>query len=208
MRRRSFFRRFLRWLFYKPNQSFAVIGLVAVALVMSYRWFDREFPGVFVFGSDVNNFVPAVAASNWIAGKPSVIDGDTIEIHGQRIRLYGIDAPESDQQCQYLNGKDWPCGRRAAEELQKFIGQNVVTCTERDRDRYKRIVAVCRLGTKGSDLSGYMVTAGYALAYRRYSMDYVGGEDFARQKGIGMWMGTFQPPWEFRAAKRNGSVTE
>lgn len=143
-----------------------------------------------------------VQANEPIAGKPSVIDGDTIEIHGQRIRLFGIDAPESDQQC-FRGDQPWPCGRRAAQELQTFIGNSIITCTEKDRDRYGRIVAVCRLGTQGTDLSGYMTTQGYALAYRRYSTAYVGGEDFARRKGSGIWMGTFQTPWDYRASKRH-----
>ena len=47
-----------------------------------------------------------------MTGQASVIDGDTIEIHGQRIRLHGIDAPESGQHC-YIDGKRWQCRKDA-----------------------------------------------------------------------------------------------
>jgi endonuclease YncB( thermonuclease family) len=87
------------------------------------------------------------------AGQASVIDGDTIEIRGPRIRLYGIDAPEGAQLC-YRDGAPRPCGRRAAFALADFIGSRRVSCQQRDRDRYGRIVAVCVTG--GDDLSAWM----------------------------------------------------
>ena len=84
--------------------------------------------------------LPAVAVAD-MTGQASVIDGDTLEIHGQRIRLHGIDAPESGQLC-YIGGKRWRCGQRAALALADKIGRRPVACAGRDRDRYGRVVAV------------------------------------------------------------------
>ncbi len=100
-----------------------------------------------------------------IAGVASVIDGDTIEIHGQRIRLHGIDAPESGQTCLDAAGRKWRCGQRAALALQDLIGRRTVTCDERDVDRYGRIVGRCLVGEL--DINEWLVAQGLALAYRQ-----------------------------------------
>ena len=86
------------------------------------------------------------AARGRLEGVASVMDGDTIEIHGARIRLNGIDAPESDQLCQGPDGSKWHYGQKSAFALADFISRAVIRCEPRDRDRYGRIVAVCFKG--------------------------------------------------------------
>lgn len=134
-----------------------------------------------------------------ITGNASVIDGDTIEIHGTRIRLFGIDAPESGQSCS-AQGKNFRCGQRAALALADEIGNQVVNCQVKDRDRYGRVVAVCLAG--GEDINAWMVANGWALAYRNYSHDYVSQEERAAGSKIGMWQGEFVPPWDWRRSRR------
>ncbi len=134
-----------------------------------------------------------------ITGQPRVIDGDTIEIAGQRIRLHGIDAPEASQFC-YLDGKRWQCGEDVGNILSDFISHRTITCQERDRDRYGRIVAVCFVA--GEDLNAWMVLQGLALAYRRYSLDYVDQETDAQLARRGVWATRFVLPWEWRRGKR------
>ena len=134
-----------------------------------------------------------------IAGQASVIDGDTIEIHGTRIWLFGIDAPEGGQTCR-VQDKAFPCGRRAAFALADKIGRHEVECRPKDRDRFGRIVAVCLVG--GEDINGWMVAQGWALAYRHYSVDYVDQERRAQSAKAGMWQGQFEPPWDWRRRTR------
>lgn len=143
--------------------------------------------------------VLASAAQAEIVGRAVAIDGDTIEIHGQRIRLHGIDAPESSQLCHASAGA-WRCGQQAAMMLQNFIGTRPVTCRETARDRHGRIVAVCRAG--GADLGAWAVAQGWALAYRHYSNDYVRQEDEARTARRGIWRGRFAAPWDWRQGQR------
>ncbi len=134
-----------------------------------------------------------------VSGRARVIDGDTMEVNGSRIRLHGIDAPESAQTC-LAGGKRWRCGRHATNALTGWTGGRPVDCEERDRDRYGRIVAVCRLD--GSDLNARLVAEGWALAYRRYSNAYVGEEASAKAAGRGLWQGDFIAPWDWRRGAR------
>ncbi len=136
-----------------------------------------------------------------LVGRASVIDGDTIEIHGLRIRLNGIDAPESRQLCLDAAGKEYRCGQKAALALADYIAlHQPVTCIEVDRDRYKRSVAVCTAG--GADLADWMVRQGHALDWPRYSDGaYVATEREARFNRRGMWSGSFARPWEWRGRK-------
>jgi endonuclease YncB( thermonuclease family) len=136
--------------------------------------------------------LPCSAAD--LAGQASVIDGDTIEIHGQRIKILGIDAPESGQSCKDRKGKVWRCGQVAAFQLAYYIGRSVVTCYDRGTDRYGRLIARCHSGDR--DLSSMLVSSGLAVAYRRYSMDYVDDEEAARDNGDFLWSGEFVMPWD------------
>ena len=141
---------------------------------------------------------PALAKD--VTGPARVIDGDTIEVAGERIRLHGIDAPESKQTCNWP-GKTIPCGRLATLALMDLTAGAEVTCKTREKDRYGRWVAVC-YDPDGFDLGRNMVHTGWALAYRQYSTDYVVTEDKAREAKRGMWKGEFVPPWEWRKGRR------
>ena len=126
-------------------------------------------------------------------------DGDSLKVLGHRVRLHGIDAPESTQTCR-TEGQPWSCGRAVTTALRKRLAGRPVACEERDRDRYGRIVAVCRVA--GEDLNAWMVSQGWALAYRKYSTDYVSQERAAKAARRGLWRGAFVPPWDWRRGKR------
>lgn len=135
-----------------------------------------------------------------VSGVARVIDGDTIEVAGERVRLSGIDAPETRQTCE-IGGLEWPCGRNATANLAQEADGRTVVCRGNKRDRYGRLLAVCYLGD--IDLNGQMVANGWALAYRHYSKQYVSQEAAARASGAGLWRGQFVEPWEWRKQTRH-----
>jgi len=130
-----------------------------------------------------------------LSGIPKVTDGDTVRIGNTRIRLHGIDAPEISQLCE-RKGKQWRCGRESKKALTAIIGNKSLSCTKRDIDRYRRVIAVCRAGS--INLNAWMVENGWAVAYRRYSRDYILDEQDAKASQRGMWSGKFIMPWDWR----------
>ena len=88
-----------------------------------------------------------VAMSDDLIGQATVVDGDTIEIHGNRIRLWGIDAPESTQFCRAEDSDQYRCGAQAANDLDAFIARRPVNCNPISLDRYGRTVATCSVGS-------------------------------------------------------------
>jgi len=127
-----------------------------------------------------------------ITGAARIIDGDSLVIEAQDIRLLGIDAFEMSQTCGQL-----ACGRTAKAELTEFTGDHDVTCQGRDRDHYGRYLMSCT-NYQNQDLAAHMVRSGLAVAYRRYSQDYVDEEEAARSAKSGAWAYWFESPETFR----------
>jgi endonuclease YncB( thermonuclease family) len=131
-----------------------------------------------------------------IYGHPVITDGDTIKISNNKIRLHGIDAPEKKQNCT-KNAKEYNCGIVATEALINKISKNVVKClTQKNKDRYNRFIGVCFVDQE--NLNKWMVRNGYAVAYRRYSKDYILDEDSAKKNKLGLWSGVFLNPEKWR----------
>ncbi|WP_082537306.1 MULTISPECIES: thermonuclease family protein [unclassified Aureimonas] len=165
----------------------------------------RSVTIVLALGMSAN--LSSLAAADEIAGRATVVDGDTIAVEGtkERIRLYGVDTPESGQTCNDASGKRYLCGSRAADALASLIGRNGrVTCQEEDRDRYGRIVAECQ--SNGKVLNAELVRAGWAVEYKQYSDGRYSDEEAAAKRAkAGMWTGTFVPPAEWRRGERLAS---
>lgn len=135
------------------------------------------------------------ATAETIFGRARVVDGDTLSIGADRVRLFGIDAPEHDQTCD-RGGQVWACGQAATEALAEVVGRARLSCEVQDRDRYGRAVAICAAG--GTDLAEALVERGAAMAYRRYSLRYVAAETRARAGRVGIWGGQMVVPEVYR----------
>ena len=141
---------------------------------------------------------------NKITGFAKVVDGDTIKINSKKIRLYGIDAPEKKQKCKktYLTisfisfTKDYMCGEISTQKLIKKINKQKLNCNILDVDRYKRLIGECF--KRNINLNSWMVSNGFAVAYRKYSKKYVSDEINAKNNKLGIWQGKFEMPWDYR----------
>jgi endonuclease YncB( thermonuclease family) len=142
----------------------------------------------------------AVSAADLIIGRASVVDGDTLEIRGRRVRLFAIDAPEIGQTCTDANGAVYRCGHKAAQVLDYRISDGIVTCESKDRNQYGRVEAVCR--AHGEDLGAWMVGLGWAVAFRENNRRYVPAEELAKRRNAGIWAGSFELPSDRRLEHR------
>ena len=130
-----------------------------------------------------------------IEGKSIIIDGDTIHIGKNKIRLHGIDAPETNQKCT-LDEETWNCGIQSTLALKNFILDKEVYCEIIDIDQYKRFVGICFVDN--NNMNKYMVRNGWAIAYRYYSTLFVEDEEIAQKQKSGIWQGAFIEPYLFR----------
>lgn len=133
-----------------------------------------------------------------VSGKATAIDGDSLEVGGSRIRLFGIDAPEYDQTCK-KDGSVWHCGQRAKEELAALVEGQTLECQGQGVDQHARILAVCWVGR--DDLNQAMVEQGWAIAYRQFSDAYVPAETSAKAARLGVWSSSFESPSDYRLSK-------
>ena len=135
-----------------------------------------------------------------IDGKVKIIDGDTIHIGKNKIRLHGIDALEINQTCT-IKEKTWECGIESYLALKSIILNNNVQCEIIDVDQYKRLIGKCFVNK--IYINQYMVLNGWAIAYRYYSLDFIDDEEIAKKNKIGIWKGKFQEPYLFRKQRKN-----
>ena len=142
----------------------------------------------------------SVSAGNVLVGTASVIDADTLDIGQQRIRLVGVDAPESGQKCLDKDQKLVRCGTISANALDLWINRNPVSCNIEGKDRYQRNLGKCFV--RNESVQDWLVRNGYAVAYRSYSTEFVDAEVAAQKSKAGMWAGEFVMPWDWRKGKR------
>jgi endonuclease YncB( thermonuclease family) len=168
----------------RARHFFLWLAIAATASIAAQRWWGKFDPPP---------QPPPADAATPITGRARIIDGDSLEVAGETIRLFGIDAPEAHQQCRDANGQDYACGRDAARILTALIGGRPVSCTLVTHDRYARDVATCQ--AEGRDLGEAMVRAGYA---RHSEGRYAAAERDARAAKRGIWAGAFEEPEAWR----------
>jgi endonuclease YncB( thermonuclease family) len=133
---------------------------------------------------------------NSLVGTAAIVDGDTFDLETTRIRLWGVDAIESNQPCS-INGQPWDCAAEITAKLKAYLNGERVTCAPQYLDQYHRVVAKC--SAHNADLGAWLVSQGLALDYKKYSKSaYESEEAQAKAKGLGIWRGQFVPPWEWR----------
>lgn len=123
------------------------------------------------------------------AGRP--IDGDSLFVGREEVRLKGIDAPEGKQSCS-RQGVAWDCGNAARDELRRLIGRDLVQCRVEKRDKHGRLLGYCSAG--GRDLNAGMVAAGMAVSYGGFLREQ--GEAKLRKRGL--WGSEFEQPHDWR----------
>ena len=137
----------------------------------------------------------SVASAETVSGVPRVVDGDSLAFGTVAVRLHGIDAPESGQNC-----GSTACGAMATAALTRLAADGL-TCALRERDRYRRFIGICHAGT--TNIAATLVQAGHAVAYTRYSEAYLPQQRQAKAVGLGIWTEPFIAPEDWRRGQRS-----
>lgn len=133
-----------------------------------------------------------------------IIDGDTLRLDGERVRLHGIDAPEAEQWCAGIgDGPTWPCGQAATDRLRDLIVGTELECRVAGNRMDGNGRPVVRCFADGVDVAGALVLDGLAWADVRYSFAYLDEESVARAERRGVWAVPNVPPWEWRRGRRD-----
>ena len=156
----------------------------------------------FLTGISAPLFSDSAFSQEEVAGRAKVISGDTLSIKniedGKQFtfRLWGIDAPELDQPCEKKNGQSVDCGVLARNAVRAIIKRSELVCVDFEKDSENQITALCYMGDK--ILNGAIVRAGWALAYKQESTDFLDVEKQARLNDKGVWEYNFITPWTWR----------
>lgn len=183
-------RPFSRW-----PVAVALAGALLLPLLVGPAATGRPAPS----GGKAHNFAGEVS------GRATVIDGDTLDVDGRRVRLEGIDAPETAQSCGRRWFGTWACGQAAAKALSQLVDGRRITCRSTGHDAYGRVLGVCNVDA--TDLNAEMVRRGMAWAFVKYSRSYVAEEAAAREARAGIWQGEAEPAWIFRANRWQSAET-
>jgi endonuclease YncB( thermonuclease family) len=176
----------------KRMTASAAVGLTLGALLLG------------IGGTDARTWPSARPSEDTLSGRATVVDGDTIDVAGVRVRLEGIDAPEAGQPCRDDRLRPWDCGGAAARGLGRLIAERPVTCTRHGIDKYGRVLGICRAGD--TVLNAEMVRQGLAWAFVKYSQSYVAEERQARAERLGVWQAANVPAWEHRRGSWEASA--
>jgi endonuclease YncB( thermonuclease family) len=144
----------------------------------------------------LSGYLPAGNSAPRVSyGSATAVDGDSLRVGGDEIRLIGIDAPELLQTCSDAAGRQWACGREAQARLRGLLARGAVDCVARSKDQYGRTLANCS-AVGVADIGHAMVRDGYAVNF--LSGGYQATEAEARADKRGIWRGAFEPPQDWR----------
>jgi len=169
-----------------------LLTLKKVKMIILFKYIYLIF---FLFGLF---YIPQISAKEEIFSDTAVIvvDGDTIKFNNKKIRLHGIDTPEIKQLCKNNKDENYQCGVKAKLALINMINNKPIKCLIHGKDRYKRLIGTCFINE--ININRWLVKNGWALAFRKYSKDYIGEEEWAKNNNKGLWQGDFLEPWKWR----------
>lgn len=131
-----------------------------------------------------------------VYGTVRVVNADTLIMYNNYFKLFGIDAPESNQTCANRSGRSYNCGREAAMWLKNWIGENELECHVIRQNTKGDMEGTCSFGPY--DLGAALVNAGWAVANINVTDIYYPYEEQAKENKRGLWQGQFYMPWDWR----------